>query len=211
MAQAPAFVFQRHCRNRFQIHIQISSRSGQTRKRARLIGWNEYRTLSCDCKHNSATAYSPIGVGKAFASPPSEPYRRFSRIRLSSRQFPHRECLARQTHFRVNTSWSAKTGSVPNWSDRTRVDTVTGADTMRSRLTDASAPWSLCMLDSHKGHYQCSRLHPSFVHASTFLPCLPSARASYSRASRGLRRSGTMQALIPGRLDIDTRPLSGCD
>src|SRR6516162_10671023 len=35
-----------------------------------------------------------IGVGKAFASPPSEPYVRFSRIRLSSWQFPHRECLA---------------------------------------------------------------------------------------------------------------------
>ena len=27
-------------------------------------------------------------------SPPSEPYVRFSRIRLSSRRFPHRECLA---------------------------------------------------------------------------------------------------------------------
>ena len=107
----------------------------------------------------------------------------------------------------MNTSWSAKTGSVPNWSDRTRVDTVTGADTMRSRLTDASAPWSLCMLDSHKGHYQCSRLHPSFVHASTFLPCLPSARASYSRASRGLRRSGTMQALTPAAFTPDDRSL----
>ena len=35
-----------------------------------------------------------IGVGKAFASPPSEPYVRFSRIRLSSRWFPHRESLA---------------------------------------------------------------------------------------------------------------------
>src|SRR5271165_1622366 len=27
-------------------------------------------------------------------TPPSEPYGRFSRIRLSSRWFPHRECLA---------------------------------------------------------------------------------------------------------------------
>jgi hypothetical protein len=34
-----------------------------------------------------------IGVGKG-PSPPSEPYVRFSRIRLSSWQFPHRECLA---------------------------------------------------------------------------------------------------------------------
>jgi hypothetical protein len=31
-----------------------------------------------------------IGVGKAFASPPSEPCRQFSRTRLSSRQLPHR-------------------------------------------------------------------------------------------------------------------------
>ena len=35
-----------------------------------------------------------IGVGKAFASPPSEPCVRFSRTRLSSRWFPHRGCLA---------------------------------------------------------------------------------------------------------------------
>ena len=40
--------------------------------------------------------YTPlIGVGKGFApSPPSEPCVRFSRTRLSSRWFPHRECLA---------------------------------------------------------------------------------------------------------------------
>jgi len=35
-----------------------------------------------------------IGVGKARASPPSEPCGRFSRTRLSSRQFPHRDRLA---------------------------------------------------------------------------------------------------------------------
>ena len=35
-----------------------------------------------------------IGVGEALASPPSEPYGRFSRIRLSSRWFLHRDCLA---------------------------------------------------------------------------------------------------------------------
>lgn len=33
-------------------------------------------------------------VGKVLPSPPSEPYVRFSRIRLSSWWFPHRECLA---------------------------------------------------------------------------------------------------------------------
>jgi hypothetical protein len=44
-----------------------------------------------------------IGVGKAFGILPSEPYRRFSRIRLSSRWFPdHRGCLAcRQAVSRV--------------------------------------------------------------------------------------------------------------
>ena len=36
-----------------------------------------------------------IGVGKALASPPSEPCWRFSRTRLSSCWFPHRGCLAR--------------------------------------------------------------------------------------------------------------------
>src|SRR5271169_259802 len=38
-------------------------------------------------------------------SPPSEPYGRFSRIRLSSRWFPHRDCLAfRQAASVVNSS-----------------------------------------------------------------------------------------------------------
>jgi hypothetical protein len=42
-------------------------------------------------------------------SPPSEPYGRFSRIRLSSRWFPHRDCLAcRQAASRVNSSAVAK-------------------------------------------------------------------------------------------------------
>src|SRR5712691_11719322 len=41
-------------------------------------------------------------------SPPSEPYGRFSRIRLSSRQFPHRECLAVS-----QAVWSA---SSPAWA-----------------------------------------------------------------------------------------------
>ena len=36
----------------------------------------------------------PIGVGKVWASPPSEPCERFSRTRLSGCWFPHRGCLA---------------------------------------------------------------------------------------------------------------------
>lgn len=35
-----------------------------------------------------------IGVGKAEASPPSEPCKRFSRTRLSGQLFPHRDWLA---------------------------------------------------------------------------------------------------------------------
>ncbi len=35
-----------------------------------------------------------IGVGKAKASPPSEPCVQFSRTRLSSQWFPHRDWLA---------------------------------------------------------------------------------------------------------------------
>jgi hypothetical protein len=42
-----------------------------------------------------APANPMIGVGKALASPPSEPCWRFSRTRLSSCWFPHRGCLAR--------------------------------------------------------------------------------------------------------------------
>ena len=51
-----------------------------------------------------------IGVGKGCSpSPPSEPYVRFSRIRLSSRWFPHRECLAgAKVVRRVNRPCAAK-------------------------------------------------------------------------------------------------------
>ena len=45
-------------------------------------------------KGASKLALTWIGVGKAHASPPSEPCWRFSRTRLSSRQFPHRDGLA---------------------------------------------------------------------------------------------------------------------
>jgi len=49
------------------------------------------------------------GWGRLLASLPSEPYRRFSRIRLSSRWFPDRGCLAcRQAVSRVNSPAVAK-------------------------------------------------------------------------------------------------------
>ena len=43
---------------------------------------------------NHPKCWKPDRVGKALASPPSEPCVRFSRTRLSSRQFPHRDGLA---------------------------------------------------------------------------------------------------------------------
>ena len=55
-----------------------------------------------------------IGVGKAFASPPSEPCWRFSRTRLSSRWFPHRGSLARyQTVDCVNSKKLREGGYSP--------------------------------------------------------------------------------------------------
>ena len=66
------------------------------------------RVLKQSCCALAALA-ELIGVGKAFASPPSEPYVRFSRIRLSSWWFPHRECLASaKASRRVKRPLSAK-------------------------------------------------------------------------------------------------------
>src|SRR5271170_1051360 len=108
--------------------------------------------------------------------PPSEPYGRFSRIRLSSRWFPHRDCLAfRQAASRVNSSGGAKNlfgrQTIPN----TSFDTVTGADSMRSVQTEpftrdksrASAP---CLAICINGAVMASSRFPT----SIFLPCLPS-------------------------------------
>ncbi len=77
---------------------------------------------------------SQIGVGKAFwASPPSEPYVRFSRIRLSSRWFPHRGRLALfRTVFCVNNPKLAK------GAFRASLTPLPGADTMRSARSEAS-------------------------------------------------------------------------
>jgi hypothetical protein len=61
-----------------------------------------------------------IGVGKACASPPSEPCVRFSRTRLSSRLFPHRDRLARAwAVVMVNSPCAAKKAFVQRrWSCR---------------------------------------------------------------------------------------------
>jgi hypothetical protein len=73
-----------------------------------------------------------IGVGKAFASPPSEPCVRFSRTRLSSRWFPHRECLAlSRPPYRVRSPGFARKA----WPSLTPLP---GADTIRSGGNEAS-------------------------------------------------------------------------
>jgi hypothetical protein len=68
---------------------------------------------------------SAIGVGKAFASPPSEPCVRFSRTRLSSRWFPHRECLAAvRAVLCVNSPDLAKTAAWPPLTPLPSADTM---------------------------------------------------------------------------------------
>ena len=80
-------------------------------------GWKARRCRAsrrCGPSNRGGSPYlarsgAAIGVGKAFASPPSEPCVRFSRTRLSSRWFPHRECLAwARAVWRVNSPASAK-------------------------------------------------------------------------------------------------------
>ena len=53
-----------------------------------------FKTATCARRRHGALRTTAIGVGRAFAPPPSEPCVRFSRTRLSSRWFPHRGCLA---------------------------------------------------------------------------------------------------------------------
>ena len=132
---------------------------------------------SCDEAIQGPRAAAPDRGREGFyTSPPSEPYGRFSRIRLSSRWFPHRGCLAcRQAVSRVNSPAVAKNlfgrQTIPNSS----FDTVTGADSMRSVQTEpstrdrsrASAP---CLAICISGAVMASSRLPT----SIFLPCLPS-------------------------------------
>ena len=54
----------------------------------------EHRWLVTGLWAEQAVGIAMIGVGMAFATPPSKPCRRFSRTRLSSRWFLHRDRLA---------------------------------------------------------------------------------------------------------------------
>src|SRR5580698_7879154 len=74
-----------------------------------------------------ASPVTTIGVGRAFAPPPSEPCVRFSRTRLSSRWFPHRGCLAPiRAVLCVNSPNLAKAALGPPLTP------LPSADTMRS-------------------------------------------------------------------------------
>jgi hypothetical protein len=77
--------------------------------------------------HKSSQARKADRVGKALASPPSEPCGRFSRTRLSSRQFPHRDGLANgfpraNPPFRVTATARKSSAGLQPWAglDRSR-------------------------------------------------------------------------------------------
>src|SRR5688500_6434462 len=69
-------------------------------------------------------------------SPPSEPYERFSRIRLSSCWFPHWECLA-YCRLCVGEQPIACDEGIDHLPPMTPLP---GADTMRSVQVEASTP-----------------------------------------------------------------------
>src|SRR5271156_1526272 len=114
-------------------HSPNSSRSS---RRRRGYGKPDYTTFIATRRRTNLWI-DDRGREGLCTSPPSEPYGRFSRIRLSSRWFPHRDCLAfHQAASRVNSSGGAKNlfgrQTIPNAS----FDTVTGADSMRSVQTE---------------------------------------------------------------------------
>src|SRR5690606_17279540 len=89
-------------------HSGLVDRKGASGRKASRLERHHEEALADDAIQGDwQTAL--IGVGKAFASPPSEPHVRFSRIRLSSRWFPHRGCLAHcQAVCRANSPAFAK-------------------------------------------------------------------------------------------------------
>ena len=127
-----------------------------------------------------------IGVGERLSpSPPSEPCVRFSRTRLSSRWFPHRDWLASpQIAIMVNNPCTAKRTLVS-------LDAVTqrrqhGFLSLRGFNSQPVWPVSLCVLFSPCGHYR--RLLLALLRydslPSTVLPPVP-RRSFASSAFRG--------------------------
>src|SRR6266508_2440213 len=144
--------------------------------------------------------YIDRGRRRLSPSPPSEPCVRFSRTRLSSRWFPHRDWLASpQIAILVNNPYPAKKTLVS-------LDAVTqrrqhALHSLRGFNSLPVRPVSLCVLSSPCGHYRrlLLALHRCDSHPSTFLPPVP--RRSFALcASRGFNRFGTMKALTPAPL-----------
>ena len=131
-------------------------------------------------------------------SPPSEPCVQFSRTRLSSRWFPHRDWLASpRAMTMVNSSRAAKKISFVS------LDAVTSAANMRSLHPEAlthiqSCPWAFAPCLALTGTVGAwLSLCPSV--AFTLPPSYPSfPRSGFAfRPSRGFHRSGTMGTLTP--------------
>jgi hypothetical protein len=125
---------------------------------------------------------------------------RFSRTRLSSRWFPHRDWLAGpQIAILVNNPYPAKKTLVS-------LDAVTqrrqhALHSLRGFNSLPIRPVSLCVLSSPCEHYRrlLLALHRCDSHPSTFLPPVPRRSFAFC-ASRGFNRCGTMKALTPAPL-----------
>lgn len=117
-------------------------------------------TPQSECVHNRGReGLSP--------SPPSEPYGRFSRIRLSSRWFPHRGCRCRAEPRGRRAAQTQPRGKPLN--------AVTSAGTIGIGSTGDSIEWVAPAL-SPFGHLSGLSIRLSGLRPSTFLPCLPSDR-----------------------------------
>ena len=154
-----------------------------------LAALNKFPIRSPSFPH--ALSGSPGGFGtdrgrkRLSPFPPSEPCVRFSRTRLSSRWFPHRDWLASpQIAIVVNNPYPAKKTLVS-------LDAVTqrrqhALHSLRGFNSLPVRPVSLCVLSSPCGHYRrlLLALHRCDSHPSTFLPPVP--RRSFALcASRG--------------------------
>src|SRR5215470_9314219 len=74
-----------------------------------LVSFNTNRSVILHSPRENENAVFDRGRKRLSPSPPSEPCVRFSRTRLSSRWFPHRDWLASfQAAYMVNSPWAAK-------------------------------------------------------------------------------------------------------
>lgn len=150
------------------------------------------------------------GRDRLSPTPPSEPYVRFSRIRLSSWWFLHRDCLAVRQAACMRTAGRSRSRRL-----LASYDAVTSADSMRSIHISASAPnpvapgaQRFCTLLSLFGTHRCFSASNG-VCASTFLPrpSLGAVLLSSPPVVRAPDHLGTMRALTPAPLRRRSRSL----